>query len=203
MTREAALAHLDTYLDQVRRRLHALPPEEIQEVLDELRSHVLDRVEGNLTPRSVEAALDALGSPAEVARVNVTERAVAAVATGSAPIRVLRALWRVATVSVLGFFTFFVSLVGYGFAIAFLGLAVAKPFIPHMIGLWRHEEADGQFQYNLGAVIPAAGWTELIGWWVIPLCAAAGVIIGYLTWRLSAGALRLMGRGRRRVRRAG
>src|SRR3954451_11786756 len=77
MTKDAAMAHLDTYLAQVRRGLKGLSEAEIREVLLELRAHVLDKVEGNLTPRSVETALAELGSPRDVARINVTERVAA------------------------------------------------------------------------------------------------------------------------------
>ena len=202
MTRDAALAHLDTYLDQVRRRLRALSNAETEEVLKELRSHVLDRVEGQLTPRSVEAALEALGRPAEVARLNVTERAVARVGESSAPVRVLRGLYRVATVSVLGLFTFFVCLFGYALSIAFTGLALVKPFLPRAIGFWRRLDENGQYDFFFGVIDPAPGWEDMLGWWLTPISLLVGLGLGYLTWRLSTGALRLMGRSARRTRRS-
>ena len=198
MTRDVALAHLEAYLAQVRRRLHALPSSEVEEVLKELRSHVLDRVQGELTPAAVEAALAALGPPAEVARLNVTERAAAAVEQGAAPLRVLRALYRVATVSVLGLFTFFVSLFGYSLSVGFLVLAVLKPFSPDTVGLWWRTNPGGEPDFVFGAVDPAPGWQDSLGYWLIPVSLVLGLSIGYLTWRLGAGAVRMMARNARR-----
>lgn len=202
MTRDGALAHLETYLEQVERRLHVLPAEEVAEILKELRSHVLDRVEGVLTPRTVEAALEALGSPTEIARANVTERAAAAVDASSAPLKVLRALYRVATVSVLGLFTFLVSLFGYSLALGFLAVAVLKPIIPEHVGVWQTVTGDGTYDYSVGAVVMSAHSRELVGWWIIPISLALAVGLGYVTWRLGSWAVRLMGRGARRRRRS-
>ena len=201
MTRDAALAHLETYLVQVRRRLHALPAAEADEVIQELRSHVLDRVEGEPTPRSMEAALEALGSPADVARLNVTERAAALVGASSAPLRVLRALYRVATVSVLGVFTFFVSLFGYSLSAAFLALAVLKPIAPDTVGLWWRNNPGGEPDFVFGSVDPAPGWQDSLGYGLIPISLVLGLSLGYLTWRLSAGAVRMMARSAWRARR--
>ena len=77
MSKDAAQAHLDTYLAQVHRHLKGLPDSEVRETLAELRSHVLDKVAGDMSVGRVEAAIAELGSPREVARVNVTERVVA------------------------------------------------------------------------------------------------------------------------------
>jgi hypothetical protein len=193
MTREAAMAHLDTYLDQVRRRLHALPASEVEEVLAELRSHVLDRVEGALTPRSVEQALDALGSPAEVARLNVTERALATVDDSPAPVRVLRALYRIATVSVVGVFVFLASLFGYSLALGFFLVAVMKPFQPGRVGLWRVPEPGDPNSFSIGIVEAAPGREELLGWWIIPLGLVLAAALAYLTWRFGVASVRMMG----------
>jgi hypothetical protein len=63
MTNDAGKAHLETYLTQVQRYLHGLPDPEAREVIAELRSHVLDKVDGAPTPQRVEAAIAELGSP--------------------------------------------------------------------------------------------------------------------------------------------
>jgi hypothetical protein len=77
MSREQGQAHLDTYW---RRCTATWRPfrGRARETLAELRSHVLDRTEGQLSPAAVEAAIAALGSPRDVARLNVTERVASA-----------------------------------------------------------------------------------------------------------------------------
>ncbi len=130
MSREQGQAHLDTYLAQVHRHLRALSDAEARETLAELRSHVLDRAGGQLSPAAVEAAIAALGSPRDVARLNVTERVATVMETDRSPLSVFRATGRLARLSLHGFVVFLVSLSGYGLAAAFLITAVVKPFMP-------------------------------------------------------------------------
>jgi hypothetical protein len=198
MTREAAMAHLDTYLAQVRRYLKGLSEAETSEVLLELRAHVLDRVEGQMTPSGVEAALAALGSPREVARINVTERVAAVLERDRSFFGVLSAVVRLAGLSVAGFFLLMVSLIGYGLSAVFLIVAAWKPFQPEKVGLWRQTEGSDKFAFSLGVVDHPAAGHELLGWWIIPVGLVAGLAFGYLTWSFGRFCVRAMGRGRRR-----
>lgn len=193
MTRDAAMAHLDTYLEQVRRGLKGLSEAETREVLLELRAHVLDKVEGNLTPGAVEAALAALGSPREVARANVTERVAAVMETQKGFFGVLAAVVRLAGLSIAGFLLFMLSLMGYGMAAGFLFVAIWKPFDPTHVGMW---VSNGGF--TLGTLDHPTS-PELLGWWIIPIGLFVGVMLGWLTWALDRSCIRAMVRaGRRR-----
>ena len=201
MTREAAMAHLETYLAQVRRYLKGLSEAETREVLLELRAHVLDKVEGNLTPKTVEAALAALGTPREVGRANVTERVAAVMETNRGFFGVLAAVVRLAGLSVAGFVVFMVSLIGYSMAAGLLAVAVVKPFAPANTGMW-----VGPGTYSLGIMDHPgahAGTHEIMGWWVIPFGLTAGLAVGYLTWLFGRFAVRAMRRSGRRTRAIG
>lgn len=194
MSREAGLAHLDTYLVQVGRRLKGLHDEEARETLAELRSHVLDRVAGNITPANVEAAIAALGSPREVARLNVTERVAVHVEADRSPLSVLRAIVRLAGLSLYGFFAFLVSLCGYALAAGFLVTAAVKPFFPRQAGLWWLADQHHAMSFSLGVVDKAPAGHELLGWWIIPVGLVAGLGLGLLTWRFGLFSVRLMAR---------
>jgi uncharacterized membrane protein len=194
MTKDAAMAHLDTYLAQVRRGLKGLSEAETREVLLELRAHVLDKLEGNLTPNSVEAALADLGSPRDIARINVTERVAAVMERQRGFFGVLAAVVRLATLSVAGFFLFLISLFGYAMAAGFLFVAAYKPFNPSRVGLWASH--DG---FSLGT-IDHPGGHDLMGWWIIPFGIVVAVVVGYLTWALDRFAIRAMVRAGRRRR---
>ena len=104
MSNDAGMAHLDCYLDQVCRYLKGLPKSEADEIVAELRAHVLDKVAGAVTPGQVEAAIAALGSPREVARLNLTERVAAEVEEDRSPLTVLRGVARLASLSAYGAF---------------------------------------------------------------------------------------------------
>jgi hypothetical protein len=85
---------------------------------------------------------------------------------------VLGAVGRLAGVSLYGFFTFLVSIIGYGIAVGFLLTAVVKPFAPDRAGLF----VSDPHSFSLGVVDHPATAHELLGWWIIPI----GVIIGGL-----------------------
>lgn len=199
MSREQGQAHLDTYLAQVHRHLGGLSDAEARETLAELRSHVLDRTEGQLSPAAVEAAIAALGSPREVARLNVTERVASALETDRSALSVLRATGRLASLSLNGLFVFLVSLTGYGLAAGFLLTAMVKPFAPNRAGLWRLADPKDDYSFSLGVVSHAPQAQELLGWWIIPIGLVAGALLAYLTWRFGVFSVRRMARGVRRT----
>ena len=202
MSKDAGTAHLDTYLAQVHRHLKGLPDAEVRETLAELKSHVLDKVGGDVTPAGVEAAIAQLGSPREVALANVTERVVAGLETSRSPLRVLRGIVRLAGLSVYGLFAFLVSVLGYGSAAAFLITAAAKPFAWNRAGLWHtHIGPDSDdFSWTLGFTNNPHRGQEILGVWIIPIGLVAGLLLGWLTWRFGLFSLRLMGRRARRER---
>ncbi|MFI4935973.1 MAG: DUF1700 domain-containing protein [Caulobacterales bacterium] len=199
MTREAGLAHLDVYLDQVRRLLRGLSAEEVQEILAELKSHVLDKVGGDTTPAKVEAAIEALGRPRDIARVNLAERAVAQMTSKPSLMAAPRAIARLASLSLYGFFAFLVSLVGYGTGAALVITALIKPFVGDRAGLWRLADKKDDYSFSLGVMDHAPRAQELLGWWIIPVGLLAGSLALWLTWRFGVFSLRLMAGRRERA----
>ncbi len=192
MSNDAGKAHLDTYLHQVQRHLGGLPDAEARETIAELRSHVLDKVAGDLSVRAIEAALDELGSPREVARLNVTERVAAELETNRSPWRVFSAIGRLASLSVYGVFAFFVSLFGYALAVGFVLTALIKPFNPSHTGLWVRSE--NSFSWMVGVTDHPGRGHELLGWWIIPIGLGLGLVLGWLTWRFGLFSVRQMRR---------
>jgi len=202
MSKDAGLAHLDAYLAQVQRHVRGLPHAEAREVVAELRAHVLDKVEGGVSPAAVEAAIAELGSPREIARANITERIVARAEADRSPLPVLGGVVRLARLSVYGAFAFLVSFAGYGLAAAFLATALMKPFAWDRTGLWFKMTGPNNYDMSwmLGATDSPRSGHELLGGWIIPIGLAAALVLGWLTWRFDLFSLRLMGRRARRPR---
>lgn len=196
MSNDAGKAHLDTYLAQVQRHLGGLPHAEARETLAELRSHVLDKVAGDFSVRAVEAAIAELGAPREVARLNVTERVAAELETNRSPLRVLRAIGRLASLSVGGLFAFLVSFTGYAAAAAFLITAAVKPFAWSRAGLWINTRGPDDYaaSWALGITDNPRSGHEVLGGWIIPIGIAAGLLLGWLTWRFGIFSVRRMRR---------
>ena len=200
MSKDAGLAHLDAYLAQVQRHVRGLPDAEVREILAELRAHVLDKVEGQVSAASVEAAIAELGSPREIARANITERVVARAEARRTPFTVLGGVVRLAGLSVYGVFAFLVSVLGYGSAVAFLITAAVKPFAWNRAGLWIKTRGPDSYavSWMLGITDNPRNGHEVLGVWIIPIGIVMSLLLGWLTWRFNLFSLRLMGRRARR-----
>jgi hypothetical protein len=174
---------IDAYLQRVRARLRGLSGEETHEILEELRSHIVENsaAGGEMTAATVEATLAALGSPEELGNEYVTNALLARAELSRSPFRILESLFRWASLSVAGFFVLLGSIAGYFFGGAFILVALLKPFHPETAGLWTWRDATGDLNLSLRlgfGQAPASGH-EMLGRWIIPggLIAGCGLVI--------------------------
>ena len=180
---------IDAYLDRLRRRLRGFDPSAVGEIVEELRSHILDRaaqsedMSGEAKPAAIDTALAALGSPEELADQYVTDNLLARAEISRSPLRILRSLFRWGSLSVAGFFVLLGSLVGYFFGVVFMLVAVAKLFHPHTAGLWTFPSGNGDFElsFRLGLGSVPAGGREVLGWWIVPIGWLGGGALVMLT----------------------
>jgi len=182
---QEAQQRIDVYLAGLRARLRGVNDHEAREFVEEIRSHLLDKVapEGQVSPASVEEALAALGSPDELARQYLTEAVLVRVQASRSPLRILENLFRWARLSVAGFFVLLAAIVGYFLGGALVVCALLKPFHPQSAGLWAFHDATGDVEYSLrmGFSTPPAGGHELLGWWMVPIGLVAGGLLLMLT----------------------
>lgn len=178
---------LERYLAAVRHELRGLPVAEVREIERELRSHVLDRTAGSLAEEKVLAALDSIGNPREIARLNLQLRADTLPApsrTNSAKLtRGLAAFGRALLALML-------SAIGYGFAACWLIAALAKPFAPDRVGLWLLPDPSGDLSVSLGRQAADVVARELLGWWIVPIGLLIGGTFAAITFRYDAALLR-------------
>ena len=133
-----AQQRIDAYLKVLRKRLRSLGDQDSLDVVEEIRSHILDKAAtgGDLTPGAVESALAALGSPEELASQYITDDLLMRARVSRSPWLILRSLFRWAGLSLVGFCVLMLSVFGYFLAGSFALCAMLKPIHPHTAGLW-------------------------------------------------------------------
>jgi len=184
---EAGESRVNGYLFVLERSLKTfLPLDVVRDAVREIESHVRERVAAaESAPHErvvLEQILSELGPPLRVAQAYSSERIVdEAVVTGRVT-AVLGALWRVAAKTIVGFWVALAVSVGYVAGWAFLVVAMMKPIFPRNVGLWA-DDATGM-PHQLGVLFPApAGEHDIAGYWLIPICAALGILIVRSTHR--------------------
>jgi len=96
---------IESYLGRLRAQLRGADDEEVREIVEELRSHIMDKAapSGEVSSAGVDASLAALGSPEDLARQYITDNLLARAEVSRSPVRILESLFRWASLSVAGF----------------------------------------------------------------------------------------------------
>jgi hypothetical protein len=178
---------IEIYLDRLRKRLAGINEQEVREIVEELRGHIMDKVAtgGEATAAEVDAALAALGTPEELANEYLTDNLLARAAASRSPLQILQSLLRWASLSIAGFFVLAGSMMGYFLGIVFILVASLKPFHPQTAGLWLFGDSAGESEFSLRLGFGPApdASTDLLGWWIVPVGLFAGCAAVTLTTR--------------------
>ena len=178
----------------------ALPREAVADALQEIGSHLAERIaETDPVPderQALERVLAEVGPPLQVARAYSAELILdEAVVTGRF-VPVLRGLSHIATTTAAGFFGVLALLAGYATGTGLLIVALLKPVFPDNVGLIT---VNG-IPHALGMQFPLPPGAEVQGGYgIIPVALLAGLAVLVLTHRC---ARRLLAWTRRRVVRA-
>ncbi len=180
-----AQKRIDTYLVKLREGLRGMEEPEADEIVKELRSHIADKASamGEMTESSIDAALVALGTPEGLAKEYMTEVLLARMEASRSPVGLLNGLVRWASLSVAGFFALVGSLLGYGFGLVCMLVAVLKPIHPNAAGLWKFIDNTGEpeFSLRLGFGPAPQNGHELLSWWIVPIGLGVGFVCLLLT----------------------
>jgi hypothetical protein len=167
----------------VRVALRGLPEREIDDILLELRSHV-DQLAGEEEGSGVDAALQSLGDPLDLARTYRSENQMVRAQCSGSPLVILPGL-RQASSGTLGRVTVTALYVLGYFAMGTLWAgALEKLVAPSRGGLWY---TPGDF-WSVTLVVggdPPLGARELLGWWLIPIAVLAGWGVKYASDRIA------------------
>ncbi len=188
---------IDTYLSTLRRRLSELRDEDVNDIVEEIRAHILDKTSAGSTSEDVAATLAALGTPEELAGRYRSDELLQRAQVTRSPFTRLLGLFRWATLSIVGFVVFCVSVVGYALGGGLVIMAGLKVLWPRQTGLWKTVYPDGtwglSFSFSSGN---APAGHELLGWWSLPICLILGTGLLFLTFRFGSWSLRKFWRPR-------
>jgi hypothetical protein len=164
---------IDDYLGELRKRLRSLPEVQIVDIVEEIRSHLLDAGAGGgtMTEASLDVAMRQLGPPSALAASYLTDNLLARARGNSMPWTILHAIFRWATLSAQGFLVFMACSLSYMFGGSFFIVALVKPFYPNA-GLWLIDQDN--YSLALGATGASPRGHELLGWTIIPIGLALG-----------------------------
>ena len=181
-----AQQRIDAYLTKLRSRLRGINEQDIQEIVQELRSHILDKTqtEENRLDKVTET-LDSLGSPEQLAGEYLTDNLFARAEVSRSPMRILAVLFRWAGLSIAGFLVCLSSIVGYFLGVAFVLCALLKPIHPQTAGLWIYPTGlEGTtISLRLGFGTPPTDGRDVLGWWIVPIGLVLGCGLVMLTTR--------------------
>jgi hypothetical protein len=203
MSNDRAKPAVNEYVARLRKAFDHLPSAERDEIVEELRSHIIERIEAEtgVTDHVVDEILRAVGDPEELASQHKMEATLRRAVKSKSPWVLLRSSLTWATTGIAGVIALFVTLTGYGCATVCYLSVFLKPFFPARIGLWLRPEHtltlgywDGRFSgtevygisvrppasFVLGTLGPTEGPVrELLGPWLFPvglLCGALFVV---------------------------
>jgi HAAS domain-containing protein len=171
---------IETYLTRLKSALRGISPEHQQDILLEIRAHIMDSTEH--TPDhagAVDRVLRLLGTPEELAVRYSTECQLQRASRSFSPWLILRTCWQWAKLGIKGTLAFFVAMFGYGLALGFTVSVFIKPFMPSTFGWWSGPE-------GFGITIPRhpEQMHELLGNYFVPVIAAAAFVSAVGTTQL-------------------
>jgi len=207
---------INQYLERMRKALNALPSADRDEIVEEIRSHILERMEaeGHTSEQSIREILQAVGDPDELASEYKTEAMLRRAVTSISPWVLLRSMMRWAMTGFAGFIAFVLTLTGYACAAVCYLCGLLKPVFPTHIGLWLTPDhmitlgyragnlsprmygisVKPPISFVLGTLGPAEGPArELLGPWLFPFTLLCGVIFVFVTTRFARWLIKKFG----------
>lgn len=188
---ETGEARVRGYLFVLRQSLRSVLSDSlVQDAVRELESHirdVIERTEEEGDERAaIERVLAKLGEPHRVAQAYSSEMTIDEAITTRRFVPTLRAIWNLATTTVLGFTAALGLTIGYLLGPALLAVAVLKPIFPNNTGLIVVDGLPRAF----GVISEVPPGTEVWGgYWIVPISIFLGLVVLIVTHRCATGFL--------------
>jgi uncharacterized membrane protein len=183
-----AQPRIEAYLIKLRRCLRGVNAADVRDIVEELRSHIMDKLAAtDRQPAAVDAVLAGLGRPEDLACQYLTDDLLARAEVTRSPLRILQSLFRWGSLSAAGFVVLVGSLTGYFVGIVLWLCAAMKLFHPHTAGVWAIPSGpdDVEISVRLGFGDAPIGGRDVLGWWIVPIGLLVGGGLVILTTRLA------------------
>jgi uncharacterized membrane protein len=169
-------ARIDAYVADFRAAMGEIPVAEREEMLQEIRSHIVERVqaEGEVTEYRLNQILGSVGDPRQLASQYKTEAMLRSATRSISPLVLLRATFRWATTGIVGVVALLIAVFGYGAAATCALCLLLKPLFPSRVGLWLSPQHTVTLGYWNGQITG----TEIYGFAFRP---PFNVVLGTLT----------------------
>ena len=179
-TSAMADARIENYLNQLESALRGVPPEYREDILREIRAHIIDSaVHSADHAGAIDRVLRLLGTPEELATRYHAECQLQRASRSFSPWLILRTCWQWAKLGIKGTLAFFIAVLGYSLALGFTVAVFLKPFMPSKIGWWSGPE-------GFGIIFPdhPEQMHEWLGNYFVPVIAAAAFLSAIGTTQL-------------------
>jgi hypothetical protein len=170
------------YARKLRWALAALPEADRDDIVAEMRSHVLDRVD---TGATLTQALAGLGTPDDYARAFRDTYTVASALSSRRTPHLLHALAQAATRSAGAITAVVLIVIVWAVPLLMAYTALLKIGDPSRVGLWRGEDF-----FFIGVIDDPSRGAELLGPWITPLALLFFAVAWLITRSLAVWALR-------------
>jgi hypothetical protein len=194
---EASQKAIDDYLASLRRHLRDLMEEDMNDIVEEIGAHILDKASAGANSAQVEETLAALGPPAALAARYRTEEMMRRAEAHRSGAQKTRIAVRAAGVTLATLLVVAVSGLGYFVGGVLVVIGIAKLMWPHGTGLWENHNPDGTWGFGLSGGsgnTPPANSHDLLGWWLLPIGLILGPALIYATFRLGKWSVKKMWR---------
>lgn len=170
---------IEGYLTALRKHLRDLMDDDVNDIVEEIRFHILDKTSADDAPEALDATLAALGTPAELAARYRTDELMKRAQSTRSPVLSLHSLFRWATLSLVGLIVFAISVIGYTLGGILVLMGFGKLIFPRNGGFWFNPRPGGTgIDGEAGFSFANGPWKhpghEIIGMWLVPI----GLIVG-------------------------
>jgi hypothetical protein len=169
-------SRIDGFLSRLRAALRGMPEREIDDILREIRGHIMELSEAEGS--SVDAAIRSLGDPVDLAATYRAENLMIRAECSGSPLLILRALRHASRTRAGRFTATLLYVIGYAMVVELLRVAIAKLFDPARTGLWYVPGNAWSLTLVDDGAVPA-GARELLGWWLIPAVLVTACVVKY------------------------